>query len=112
MPRSTSAPTAPAAFGDNAAHIKAELAWLELVLRREVVRARDRRLPAAGRDEFAGMYGSDEEIDAYINGLRDELEEHANQIEAIQKEARRGRESGATSNSTMSLGLPSAAALP
>src|SRR5439155_14533399 len=66
MPRSTSAPTAPAAFGDNAAHIKAELAWLELVLRREVVRARDRRLPAAGRDEFAGMYVSDEEIDAYI----------------------------------------------
>jgi len=26
-----------------------------------------------------------EEIDAYINGLRDELEEHANQIEALQE---------------------------
>ncbi len=34
-----------------------------------------------------------EEIDAYINALRDELEEHANQIEAIQEEARRARES-------------------
>jgi hypothetical protein len=34
------------------------------------------------------------EIDAYINALRDELEEHANQIEAIQEEAQRARESG------------------
>ena len=63
MPRS---PSVPAAFADNAAHIAAELAWLELVLRREVVRARDQRSPAAGRDEFAGMYVSDAEIDAYI----------------------------------------------
>jgi hypothetical protein len=30
-----------------------------------------------------------EEIDAYINGLRDELEEHANQIEALQEEIAR-----------------------
>lgn len=37
---------------------------------------------------------SAEEIDAYINGLRDELEEHANQIEAIQEEAQRARERG------------------
>ncbi|MBI1918256.1 MAG: hypothetical protein HYS12_26490 [Planctomycetes bacterium] len=37
---------------------------------------------------------SAEEIDAYINALRDELEEHANQIEAIQEEARRARERG------------------
>jgi hypothetical protein len=33
-----------------------------------------------------------EEIDAEINALRDELEEHANEIEAIQEEARRARE--------------------
>lgn len=36
---------------------------------------------------------SAEEIDASINALRDELEEHANQMEAIQEEARRQRES-------------------
>jgi hypothetical protein len=33
-----------------------------------------------------------EEIDADINGLREELEEHANAIEAIQEEAARARE--------------------
>ncbi len=33
-----------------------------------------------------------EEIDADINELRDELEEHANAIEAIQEEAARARE--------------------
>jgi hypothetical protein len=32
-----------------------------------------------------------EEIDAYINGLRDELEEHANQIEALQEEIARAK---------------------
>jgi hypothetical protein len=33
-----------------------------------------------------------EEIDADLNALRDELEEHANQIEALQEEAERTRE--------------------
>jgi hypothetical protein len=33
-----------------------------------------------------------EEIDAEVNALRDELEEHANQIEALQEEAQRARE--------------------
>ena len=33
-----------------------------------------------------------EEIDAEINALRDELEEHANHIEALQQEAARARE--------------------
>jgi hypothetical protein len=32
-----------------------------------------------------------EEIDAYINGLRDELEEHAIQIEALQEEIARAK---------------------
>jgi hypothetical protein len=34
---------------------------------------------------------SRQEIDAEINALRDELEEHANQVEALQEEAARAR---------------------
>ena len=33
-----------------------------------------------------------EEIDAYVNELREELEEHANEAERLQDEARRSRE--------------------
>jgi hypothetical protein len=35
---------------------------------------------------------SREEIDADINALRDELEEHANQVEALQEQAQRSTE--------------------
>src|SRR5262249_1254459 len=46
----------------------------------------------AEREALGMTPRSAEEIDAGINGLRDELEERLSQIEAIQQEAERARE--------------------
>ncbi|MCP4662010.1 MAG: ATP-binding protein [bacterium] len=54
-------------FADSRQHLRAEMAWLELILKREMAVAK--RCGKLGPvDEFAGMYVSEDEIRRYLTG--------------------------------------------
>src|SRR6266496_3610340 len=55
----------PAAFADNATHLRAELGWVHQLIRAEV-RAAVSGPGEAAVDEFAGLYISREEIERYL----------------------------------------------
>lgn len=67
-------------------HLYAHLAHLDLLVQREVWRWRHVNSPAVqGTDEFRGLYVSDAEVDAVLNGIfpgSDEVIEHASSEEA------------------------------
>jgi len=66
---SVSLPTAGSAcveFSDNGEHLRAELSWLELVLRRELMHTQGRSGKPGPLSDFAGLYVSQDEMRQFL----------------------------------------------